>query len=234
MGSLDPEVQEAFKAQADTLTSHLNRELDTLRKIEEARERARIAKEEERDKARLAKLEAAERAAKASDNKMAFLLEQQAAQEEAANDRRKFWQRYVLAPVLTTVMGGGGVLGYLQATDQSPPEVKAEDVQETVDKRVEDLERRQAVQVQRVRRLADLHYETLELILDQGDEQNDKLDAIADKLRVREDIPEPDTVHEAREEVRAYKRRRQREGRPASVKGDPFAGIDDHDHDLDH
>ena len=213
---LDPSVQQAFSEQASTLTKHLLGEVEALEKLREVREQARLAK-----------VEAAKDAAEASDKKLAQLLELQVQQEQARDSRRRFWLRIVVAPGGVLAVLAGIAAAYLQATKPpQPPKVEAVDVKRTVEERVQGLEVRQDVQIQRVKRLGDLHYEQAELILDQGDKLERKLDAIADRLKVRDEIEEPDTtVRAAREQVEAYKRLRERDVERSLKAGDPFADL---------
>ena len=225
MGSLDPDVSQAFERQAATLTEHLQTELQSLEKIHEAREKARAEK-----------VEQARAAAESSDRRLAQLLELQVEQEQVKDKRRRFWLRVVLAPsgALATLVGALTI--YLR-TAAAPERVEAADVKRTVETRVEALEERQDIQIRRVERLGDLHYEQAELILDQGDKLDRKLDAIADRARIAErtlafrdtlledKVKEPDTVREAREQVEAYKALRQREVERSLHAGDPFADL---------
>ena len=215
MAALDPDVADAFEQQATTLTQHLHTEMQALEKLHEVRERARSEK-----------AEATRAAAESSDQKLAQLLELQVEQEQTKDKRRRFWTRVVLAPSGALATALAALALYLKTVSPPAPDrVEASDVKRAVETRVEALEERQDVQIRRVERLGDLHYEQAELILDQGDTLAQKLDAIAERLRVEVEAKEPDTVLEAREQVEAYKALRQREVGRSLKAGDPFADL---------
>jgi len=214
MAALDPDVADAFEQQANTLTQHLHTEMLELEKLHEVREQARAKK-----------AEATRAAAESSDQKLAQLLVLQVEQEQTKDRRRRFWTRIVLAPSGALATALAALALYFKTTSPAQDRVEASDVKRTVETRVESLESRQDIQIRRVERLGDLHYEQADLILDQGDNLARKLDAIAKRLRVEGDVKEPDTVREAREQVEAYKALRQREVGRSLKAGDPFADL---------
>lgn len=147
--------------------------------------------------------------------------------------------RYVVAPLVVAAVGGGG-LGVYQNM-QTP-----EDVTKAIDSRVDELEtaikgcpagdscpkedraesltgRVNKVE-QKTQRLGNLHMGQRELVIDVRDELSQKLDAVSPRAA---QVPEPESVKDAREQVKAYKTLKATKGiEEAMSKGDPFAGLD--------
>ena len=158
------------------------------------------------------------------DRKLTQFMELQADEAIARAKRRKAMKKIMgwLVGVFG-LGGGGGSSAYFYMRQPPPPVVQPAEVQETVEKRTKKLERQQGTQAKKIERLGDLHFEQRDLILQQGDEIRDKLDAISPKAR---EIDEPDAVEDAREEVRAYKERKRMERPNGTRKGDPFWDIE--------
>lgn len=213
----DPQLEKALQEHADSLTTHLTKEVENLRKIQEVRERAREATAVQ-----------ASKAATSADTKLQILLDFYQAQDEHRAHRRRFYLRFVLPSALSAVLGGGGVTTWLVATDDTPKKPTTTEIKQTIEDRVNKLEQQQGATGQRVERLGDLHFENQELWLDGIDRIDQRLDAIGERVRVQtETPPEPETISRAREQVKAYRRRKEhREVEKALKKGDPFAGLD--------
>ncbi len=220
MPPVDRHLEKTLQEHADTLAGMLSTELDSIKKLQAART-TRID-----EGAKAAKEGAA--AATSADHKLQYLLEFYQAQDEQRLHRRLFYLRYVLPSVLAALLGGGGVTTWLVATGEKKP--TTEDIQQTIDERVKALERNDKQQQQRTERLGDLHFETLDVVIDGFDKHDKKLDAIGKRLRVEEqiaNIDEPTTLQDARAAVKAYKRRKEHKEIEQSLKkGDPFADLE--------
>ena len=223
MSDNDPDPSESLvldDATTQRLTAQFRLELDKLEELQAERreEAARRAVE------MAAKAEAAARGA---DEKLGRLLTIQVDQDQAKAGGRKLL-RWVLGVALGAGVPGAGYGGYRYAT--APEKLEpGEVVERTINDRMADAEERQAAYGARIKRLGDLHYKQMELILDSNDEVTERLDKILARLRVELDEKEkvePETIQEAREAVDAYKRLKEAEHREDILKsGDPFADL---------
>jgi hypothetical protein len=162
--------------------------------------------------------------------------------EVALKDKRegRLW-RYVIGPLMALALGGGGVGIY-----------QNRQTEETVDDRVGELEevivgcrngeqstcpkykKKQSVTgrvntaEKKIDRLGELHFQQLRVIVDQGEEQRQKLDTMSPEAKA---IPKPESSKDAEEAVKAHeklKRERweKKQAAKAAKAGDPFADID--------
>jgi hypothetical protein len=109
-------------------------------------------------------------------------------------------------------------------------EVKSADVKDAVVEVADEQAEKVEMNSQKIQVLGDLHYEVLDLQLQKGAQTDEKLEVIAEKLGVEEEVlavPEPPAVKDAREEVAAHKVIVEARDKPKATLGDPFAGIDD-------
>lgn len=174
--------------------------------------------------------ERAEKAAEEAKSKLQELINLQVTQDQSREERRRFYVRYVLTPIVTVVLGGGGFGIYGATTGPEPHEI-----QQSFNTRVDKVEKRQLTHNKRIERLGDLHYEQIKLILESNDAVMTKLDQLLERLRVKQALPVEGAIdntilEDARAGVKAYEdRKRERHEEDLLRDGDPFAGIPDAD-----
>lgn len=169
----------------------------------------------------------AESAANKAAMKMEAMLELQQEADEKRENRRQWWIKYVITPFLGVALGGGGIGGYTVAT--APEKTDAEDVEQALHERVNNLEQRQQAYGNWLKRLGDLHYERVKLILESNDKITERQDKILERLNVKlseAEKLEPQTVSQARTAVQRYENRKMREHRGSfEDMGDAFADL---------
>lgn len=159
---------------------------------------------------------------------------------QARKDKRegRVW-KWVVAPLMTLALGGGGFgiyqnketeatvdsrVGELETVIVGCPngdECSKEKMKESVTGRVDTAEKK-------IHRLGELHFQQLRVIVDQGEEQRQKLNTMSPEAKA---IPKPPSAEDAEEAVKAHeklKRERweKKNAAEAAAKGDPFAGIE--------
>ena len=185
--------------------------------------------------------EAATVAAKASEAKLAELLTMQASADREKADDRKFWKR-VIGVVISAAAGTGGWGGYQVVNGPAEAAAAAAAVEAAVEKRLDGVETRQVAYGSRFGRLADMHYDQVDLTLATTERLERKLDRILGRMRLldaadAEEIRKPEagvTIDDARDALEDYedlmkskdrKDRRRKDLRDRGERGDPFAGL---------
>lgn len=160
-----------------------------------------------------------------------------AAARIANKAERRVW-RWAIGSLMTLVMGGGAA-GVYQSS--RTPEIVGERVDRleteiagctrggcTVEQKAASVKGRLEKAEKKIDRLGELHFQQLEISLDQGDELRRKLNAISDDAKT---VPVPPSVDDARDAMNAYEQLKRKEAEKVQAeeenqKGDPFAGIE--------
>lgn len=184
--AVDPEL-------VQTLTASLHRELGAIKEIEEQREVGRRAKE------------------KRTEELLERMLEEQAAADLRAEDRRKFLIRFVLGPSGLIAALSGAVLAYVQAT--RPEQPTATEQVETVQKVGDKVEDRVEALDEHIKRNDRKIERTVEVLLDQQVQISESTDYIVGKIeaahpKVRGDEDVPESVLEGRRKAAAIRAER--------------------------
>lgn len=138
---------------------------------------------------------------------------------------RKLIYRRIVYPLIGLVGAGITYGTYRLAVPTGA--VEPAEVQATVKASSSNVQDRVERNERKIRRLGDLHFKQRKLILDQGDEIREKLDAISPAAA---EIPQPEEVKEARAQVEAWEQRKRVERSTNDLKqGDPFAGLEEKD-----
>ncbi len=183
---------------------------------------------------------------------VAYLTEQKEDRDAQQEERDRKKKRRRKWGWVATLLGAIGAPGGGYAYYRMPDKVDAEDIQVQINERVDPLEkavlgctpsevrdktctdkmRKESVKgvgetnSKKTERLGDLHMSQRELIIDVRDEDTKLQRDIAKRLRVELPEGEPETVTEARKEVKAYKKRKAaKEAQEALKLGDPFADL---------
>jgi hypothetical protein len=150
--------------------------------------------------------------------------------------------KWIVAPLMTVALGGGGFGIYQNRATEATVDDRVGELEEVIvgckngeqdtcpkEKKKQSVTGRVNTAEKKIDRLGELHFQQLQVIVDQGEEQRLKLDTMSPEAKA---IPKPKSVEDAEEAVEAYEKLKQlksdkKKAAEAASKGDAFAGIDE-------